>query len=164
MGITEKLDAQMLAQILTDVARTDATGLNTFATYRTELVYDRLDGRYSTSESDVRLLVGSETLAHMASAYRGNSADDSAADSLRRISSGVRISAHIAAVNADKQDVIVRRGMRDDAVIALWDGPVAIFDEYTGSGAGEIELTVVHQCAWKVTRAAGFARMEVQHA
>ena len=164
MALTEKMDAQMLAQLVTDVGRTAVTDEDSFASYRKRLVYDRMDGRFASSESDIRMLVGAGTLAHMSGEYRANNSDDSAVDSLRRISGGVKLSAHIAAVAASKQDVIIRRGMRDDAVIALWDGPIAIFDEISRSGAGEIELTVVQQLAWKVTRAAGFARIHTQHA
>ena len=164
MALTEKMDAQMLAQLITDVGRTAVTAEDTFASYRKRLVYDRMDGRFATMESDIRLLMGSATMAHMSGEYRGNSADDSAVDSLRRVSGGVKLSAHIPGVAGDKQDVIVRRGSRDDAVIALWDGPIAIFDEITLSGSGSVELTVVQQLAWKVTRAAGFARIHTQHA
>ena len=123
-ALTEKMDAQMLAQLVADVTRTAVTAADTFASYRKRLVYDRMDGRYAPSESDIRMLVGSATMAHMSGEYRGNNADDSAVDSLRRVSGGMKLSAHIAAVAGSKQDVIIRRGMRDDAVIALWDGPM----------------------------------------
>ena len=164
MGLSEVLDAKLIGQIVTDVARTDAAAENTFATYRSALVYGRIDGRYALSESDIRLLVGSATLAHAAGKYRGNNADDSAVDSLRRISGGVRVSAHIAAAAANKQDVIVRRGGREDAAIGLWQGVEIIDDPYTGSGKGERELTAVMLAAHKVTRADGFARIQTQHA
>ena len=95
-GLSEKLDKEMIDQILTDVARTDAAAaVDSFATYRKRLIYDRLDGRFVSMENELRMLVGHETLAHMSGQYRGNNADDSAVDSLRRISGGVRISAHI---------------------------------------------------------------------
>ena len=167
-GLTEKLDKEMIDQIVTDVARTNAIATaETFATYRQRLVYDRLDGRFASQESDLRMLVGYETLSHMSAAYRGNTADDSAVDSLRRISGGVRISPHIdlVATNpANRQDVVIRRGMRQDAVIALWDGPIAIMDEISGSGTGELELTILQQVAWKVIRADGFARVQIRTA
>ena len=167
-GLTEKLDKEMIDQIVTDVTRTNAAAtVDSFATYRKRLVYDRLDGRFASMEGDLRMLVGHETMAHMSGAYRSNTADDSAVDSLRRISGGVRISAHIDAVAtnpANRQDVIVRRGMRQDAVIALWDGPIAIMDEISGSGTGELELTILQQAAWKVIRADGFARVEIRTA
>ena len=154
----------MIDQIVSDVARVDAAAVDTFASYRSELVYDRLDGRYAKMESDVRLLMGAKTAVHAASLYRSNNADDSAIDSLRRISGGVRISAHVAAVNGNKQDVIVRRGSGDDAVAALWAGVTLIPDEVTAAKTGKIILTAVLMAAFKVTRTDGFARQQMQHA
>ena len=115
-GLSEALDKQVIDQIVTDVARTDSTAEGTFPIYRNTLVYGRLDGRFAPTESDLRILSGAATVAHMAGTYRGNNADDSALDSIRRVSGGVRVSAHIAAVAATKQDSIVRRGTRMDAV------------------------------------------------
>ena len=163
-GLSEALDKEVIDQIVSDVARVDAAAVDTFASYRSELVYDRLDGRYAKMESDVRLLMGAKTAVHAASLYRSNNADDSAIDSLRRISGGVRISAHVAAVNANKQDVIVRRGSGDDAVAALWAGVTLIPDEVTAAKTGKIILTAVLMAAFKVTRTDGFARQQMQHA
>ena len=115
-GLSEALDKEVIDQIVSDVARTDATAENTFATYRSKLVYERLDGRYAKMESAVRILMGSATAVHASGKYRSNNADDAAIDSLRRISGGVRISAHVAAVSGNKQDAIVRRGSADDGV------------------------------------------------
>ena len=163
-GLSEALDAQMLAQIVTDVGRTDAAAKDTFSTYRSRLVYGRIEGRFATQEGDVRLLVGSATLANMSAAFRANSADDSVLDSLRRISAGVRVSPHIAAVEANKQDAIVRLGNRRDAVMPVWRGVTLIPDEITKAGTGEIVVTAVMLAAWKVIRTGAFARVQTQHA
>ena len=112
----------------------------------------------------MRLLVGSATLAHMSGLYRGNSADDSAVDSVRRISGGLRVSPHVAAVASNKQDVIVRRGTRRDAVAPMWQGVQLIPDEITKAGTGEIVVTAVLLAAFKVLRTGGFARVQAQHA
>ena len=161
MGLQEKADNQFITQLVTDVGRTDAVAtVETFATYRTRLLYSQLEARHAKMESDIKLLLGTGTLTHMASAYRSNNADDSAADSLRMKAGGVQLSAHIAAPATNLQDVIVRKGMMDDAIYVMWDGPVAIFDEVTRSGLGEIELTLAGFDAWKVIRTAGFARVQ----
>ena len=162
-GLSEALDKEVIDQIVSDVGRTDATAENTFATYRSQLVYGRLDGRYAKMESDIRVLMGSATAVHASGEYRGNNADDSAIDSLRRISGGVRVSAHVAAVSGNKQDVIVRRGSGDDAVAALWAGVTLIPDEVTAAKTGKIILTAVLMAAFKVTRTDGFARIQSQH-
>lgn len=162
-GLSEALDKELIDQIVADVNRTDATAENTFATYRKALVYDRIDGRFASMESAVKLLVGSDTLAHMSTKYRSNTADDSAVDSLRRITSGVRVSPHIADVASKKQDAIVRRGLRRDAVAPIWNGITLIPDEVTKAGTGEIVITAVVLANWKVVRTGGFARIQTQH-
>ena len=163
MGLSEALDKETIDQIVSDVARTDASAADTFASYRKRFVYDRIDGRYATEEGDVKLLVGSATLGDMSELYRGNNADDSAVDSLRRISGGLRVSPHIAAVASNKQDAIVRRGMRRDAVAPLWQGVQLIPDEITKAKSGEIVITAVLLAAFKVIRTDGFARVQAQH-
>ena len=163
-ALSEANDQEVIDQIVTDVARTDAAAQNTFATYRSALVYGRIDGRFASMESDIRVLVGSSTLAHMAGKYRSNSADDSAVDSIRRISGGLRVSPHIAAVAGNKQDAIVRRGSRRDMVAPVWDGVTLIPDEVTKAKTGEIVITAVALSARKVIRTDGFARIQTQHA
>ena len=148
---------------MTDVTRTDATAADTFASYRKRFVYDLIEGRHASMEADLRLLVGKDTLGDMATLYRGNNADDSAVDSLRRISGGVRVSPHIAATASMKQDVIVRRGAHFDAVAPLWQGVQLIVDDVTKAGSGEVVVTGILLAAFKVIRAAGFARIQAQH-
>ena len=161
-GLSEALDAKVIGQIVTDVSRTDASAVDTFATYRSRMIYAQIDGRYANVESELRLLSGAETLGSMASKYRSNNADDSAVDSLRRISGGVRVSAHIAAKASEKQDVIIRKGRRGDAVAPPWQGIRLIVDEISSADKGEIVITAVMMAAFKITRPAGFARVEAQ--
>ena len=163
MGLSEAIDKKLVDQIVADVTRTDATAVDTFATYRSRFIYGGIDGRFSPMESMVKLLVGSATLQDMSVLYRGNNADDSAVDSLRRVSGGLRVSPHIAAVSGNKQDVIVRKGSRADAVIGLWPGVRIIQDLVTKAKTGEIVITARLAAAWKVTRAAGFLRIQSQH-
>ena len=163
-SLSEALDATLLTQLVADVTRVNAAAVNTFATYRSALVYGNIDGRYAATEADLRILVGSKTLAHASTKYRGNTADDSAVDSLRRITSGLRVSPHVAAVSGNKQDTIVRKGGRPDAVIALWPSVSLIRDEISKASTGEIKLTAILLAALAVTRADGFARVQVQHA
>ena len=163
-GLSEALDAQVVAQISTDVGRTDAARVDSFESYRSKLVYSRIDGRFASMESDLRLLVGSPTLTHMASLFRGATNDISTVESIRRLVGGVKVSPHIAAVAASKQDTIVRRGMRRDMVCPLWRSVHIIFDEVTKASTGEIVLTAVLEFAKKVIRTDGFARIETQHA
>ena len=162
-GLREGLDKELVDQIVSDVSQTAASAADTFASYRSRYVYALIDGRYANTEADIRLLMGSATLADAAVLYRGNNADDSAVDSLRRITGGLRVSPNIAAVSSHKQDVLVRRGMRDDVHIGMWPGVEILDDQITKAATGEVVLTAVLLAAWKVTRAAGFARIESQH-
>ena len=162
-GLGEALDKAIIGQVETDVTRTAASAADTFQTYRNRLVYAAIDGRWASREADIRLLVGGDTLGAMAGKYRANTADDSAADSLRRISGGLKVSAHIAATAAHKRDVIVRVGSRPDAVAPIWRGVSLIPDEITKAKSGEIQVTAVMLAAYKVTRTAGFARVQAQH-
>ena len=163
-GLSEALDAQLVGQLVSEVGRTDAEAVGTFEIYRKQMIYALLDGRYASEEGDLRLLMGQATAAFMASKYRSNTADDSALDSLRRLAGGVRISAHIPAVAGNKQDVIVRRGMAEDAVVPLWPGVSLIPDEISGAREGRVKLTAVLLAAFKVLREEGFARVQSQHA
>ena len=170
MALGDKLDQQILAgspngllagNNLTKVA---ASAVTTFATYRKGLVYDRIDGTYASVAGEVKAVVGAVTYAHMSTVYRSNNADDSALDSVMRISGGVKVSAHVPAVASNKQNTLVRRGMRRNAVAPVWEGVTLIPDEVTKAGTGQIVITAVMLYASKVLRADGFAKVEVQHA
>ena len=163
-GLGEAMDKQVISQIVSDVTRTAASASDTFQTYRQRLIYGRIDGRFARQEGDLSLLVGPPTLAHQAGLYRANNADDSAADVLRRLSGGLRVSALIPAVAGDKQDALIRRGAERDMVAPVWRGVSLIPDEVTLAGKGEIKVTAVLLAAFKVVRTAGFARVQTQHA
>ena len=166
-GLSEALDKETIDQIVTDVARTDATVVDTFASYRSRLLFDLVDGRYASSEGDLRVLVGTATLSHMSGLYAVSGSTmgaDSAVENIRRASGGVRVSPHIAVAAGGKQDVIVRKGSRPDAVAPLWQGVTLIPDEITKAGTGEIVVTAILMAAFSVIRTDGFARIETQHA
>ena len=168
-ALSDQLDAQILAGpngLLggSNLPQVAATARTTFALYRAGMVYDRIDGTYASMATDMRTVVGAETYADMATVYRANNADDSALDSVMRVSSGCKVSAHIPAVASDKQEAIVRRGLRRDAVSPIWEGVTLIPDEITQAQQGEIKVTAVLLYAVKILRADGFAKVEVQHA
>ena len=163
-ALSEAIDKEVIDTLVTDIGRDDADAKDTHTTYRQRLVYSEVDGRYATMDGDIRVLVGAATLANMAGAYRANNADDSALDSVRRVAGGVRVSPHIAAVAANKQDAIVRKGMRRDFVAPTWRGVEIINDPYTKASTGEIVLTAALYAAFETTRTDAFARVQTQHA
>ena len=168
-ALGDELDQQVLTGTNglltgTNLANNTASAADTFATYRSRFAFGLVDGKYSMTAGELRLLVGSDTYAHMASVYRGNSSDLDALASLMTATGGVRVSANMTAVSGDKQDVVVRRGGRQDAVAPIWEGITLITDEVTQAKAGEIVVTAVMLFAFKVLRADGFNKVEAQHA
>ena len=172
-NLSESLGDELDQQVLTGtnglltgtvLANNAASAADTFATYRSRFAFGLVDGKYAMTTGDLRLLVGSATYSHAASVYRGNSSDLDALASLMTATGGVRVSANMTAVSGDKQNVVIRRGGRQDAVVAIWEGVSLITDEVSQSKAGEIIVTAVMLYAFKVLRADGFSKVQAQHA
>ena len=129
----------------------------TIALYRSALAYARVDGRYAGAVGDLRVIMGSATYAHAASAYRGTgnaaSSQTSALDQLMQVTGGVKVSFHVPAVVSSKQNAVVRLGMRRDYVAPIWEGITLIPDEVTKAKAGQIVITAVMLHATKLLRA-----------
>ena len=160
-GLSESIDAQTVAQIVSDVTRTARTSTSNFAHYKSTLT-SSVDGRFAGMESDVKMLIGTPTLIHGETLYKSSESPESAIDLLRRAGGGVKVSAFVPGVSSNRQDILVRKGARMDAVAALWDR-VTIDDNVTKAQTGEVVLTAVLYAAFKVVRTDGFARLQVQH-
>ena len=168
-ALADKLDSEILAgaaggllngAILANHNVTDET---TFALYRSQLLYGRVDGKYANEASQIRVVLGSGTYAHAASQYRSNNADFNALDSLMKDSGGINVSAHIPAVASNRQNALIRLGSRRDYVAPIWDGIEMVVDPYTQAKAGEIIITGVMLYAKKLLRADGFYKQQCQH-
>jgi len=118
-----------------------------------QLGYGSLDGIYSTTEADIRCLVGQDTYNIMRSVYRTNNSDDEdGADILRRSGAPLRLSFQIPAsgklrfagksANTSKnhQKLLINSEPRA-AVAPVWQGVTMIRDPYTNAGKGQIVLT-----------------------
>ena len=122
MALSDKLDSEVISGgdgLLngTNLADHDVTTETNFANYLKEFAYGRVDGKYAASTMDIRIVVSAGTYAHMGSVYRANSVDRNVVDRLMDVTSGIKVSAHVPAVtNANRQDGIVRLGMRRDMV------------------------------------------------
>ena len=75
----------------------------------------------------------------------------------------MRVSAHIPAVSGNKQNALIRRGMRQDMVAPVWGAVTLIPDEITKAGKGQIQLTAVLLHAVKILRTGGFYKQETNH-
>lgn len=81
-----------------------------------------------------------------------------------QVTGGVRVSAHVPAAVGNKQNAIVRLGMRRDMVAPIWEGVTLIPDEITLAKNGQIVITAVMLHAVKLLRAGGFYKQQTQHA
>ena len=167
-GIADKLDSEIMVGtngLLTGtvLSNHNVNSVTGFSDYVSAFAYSRVDGRYAASGADLRLVMGSATYAHAGGQYRHANADDVALDRLTEITGGVRVSAHVPAVSASKQNVLIRLGMRRDMVAPVWGGVTLIPDEITKAANGQLQLTAVLLYAAKLLRSGGFFKQQSQH-
>ena len=170
MALSDALDKQIVSGpngLLTgsNLGNNAASAETTYAAYISQLAAGRVDGRYAGSLADIRIVMGSGAYAHGYKSYQGsggNMDSFSAAEKLERITSGIRVSAHVPPVNSNKQNTIVRLGMRRDMVAPMWEGVTLIPDEVTRADQGEVKISAILLYAVKILRAAGFHKQEIQ--
>ena len=168
-ALADALDKQILAGTNgllagTNLANHNVSSVTAYADYVSNFAYSRVDGRYASGTGDIRIVLGSATFAHAAGLYRGNNADQHALARLMADTGGVKVSAHVPAAASDKQNGVVRLGMRRDMVAPVWEGVTLIPDEVTKAKAGQIVITAVMLYAVKVLRSDGFYKQQTQHA
>ena len=168
-ALSDALDKQILVGsegLLTGtkLPNNNASAVTSYATYRSELGYARVDGTFAGSVGDIRIVMGASTYGHAAGVFRSANAGDRAAlEDLMAVTGGVKVSAHVpAATGAHKQETVVRLGSRRDMVAAIWEGIVLIPDEITLAANGQIKITAVMLHAIKILREAGFHKQQVQ--
>ena len=110
-ALSDSLDKQILTGattgLLTSTVLADhnVSAVTTYANYRASHAYGRVDGKYANAVGDIRIVMGSATYAHAAAAFRSDNAGDRAAiEDLSTVTAGVKVSAHIPAVSAHKQN------------------------------------------------------------
>ena len=169
MGLSDGLDKQIIAGttgLLTGTVldNHNVSAVTSYALYRSQFAYGRVDGRYASGTEGLRVVMGSEAYAHAASQYRGNNDNMDALMALKRETGGVRVSAHVPDESGNKQNQIIRLGMRRDMVAPIWENVALIPDEITKAKAGQIVITAVMLHAVKLLRADGFFKQQTQHA
>ena len=149
----------------TKLSNHNVSAATSYANYRNELGYGRVDGTYAGGVGDLRIIMGAATYGHAAGVFRSTNAGDRAAlEDLMAVTAGVKVSAHVPAVANHKQNAVIRLGMRRDMVAPVWEGVTLIPDEITKAGAGQIVITAVMLHAVKILREAGFYKQQTQHA
>ena len=168
-ALSDGLDAQIVAGANglltgTNLANHNVTAVTTYALYRSQFGYGRVDGRYASGVGDVRIVMGSGTYGHASGVFRSNDAGDRAAlEDLMSVTGGVKVSAHVPApTGTNRQNNIIRLGMRRDMVAPIWQGISLIADEITKAGTGQIVITAVMLHAVKILRSAGFYKQMAQ--
>ena len=167
-GLAEKSDFEIIngAKGLlngSNLANHNVSAVTSFANYLSNFCFGRVDGRYATDLSMLRVLMGAPTFAHCGTVYRSTDADFTALDSIMEKTSGVKVSAHVPAVASKRQNAVIRMGMRRDLVQPIWNGVSIIVDEVTRSGKGEIEISAIMLLATQIVRGEGFWKQQTQH-
>ncbi len=167
-GLSDGLDKEIIGGTLlngTNLPNNNTTTADTFDTYLNNLCWGQIDGRYAAMTSDLRLVVGADTYADMGATYRNTSVDRSALDRLMELTGGVMVSAHVPATSgANRQNVVIRRGMSMTCTAPQWEGITILPDEVTKAGSGQIVITAIMLYAIKVLRTgAGLVKQQVQH-
>ena len=167
-ALSDKMDQQILAGTNgllsgTNLPNHNSSAEATYAHYRSELGYGRVDGTYAASVGDIKILMGAATYGHAAAAFRSTNAGDRAAlEDLMSVTSGVKVSAHVPGVASKKQLAVIRLGSRRDMVAPVWEGVTLIPDEITKAANGQIVVTAVMLHAVKILRADGFFKQQLQ--
>ena len=171
MALGDKLDQQILAGtnglfIGTNLPDHDVSAITDFAAYKSAFAFSRVDGQWASSVGELRVLLGSATYSHCAITYRssGSNADstDAALDVLMGKTGGVKVSSHVPAAASNKQNNVIRLGMRRDMVAPIWEGIELITDEITKASTGEIVITAIMMHNVKVLRSGGFYKQEAK--
>ena len=168
-GLADGLDAAIIAGTNgllegTNLANHNVSAVTTYALYRSQFAYGRVDGRYASMASDVRVVMGSDTYGHASSVYRGNNDNQDALQSLMGALGGVKVSAHVPDASGNKQNAVIRLGLRRDMVAPVWENVALVPDEVTLIKKGQIQLTAIMLHAVKILRADGFHKQQTQHA
>ena len=171
-ALSDKLDKEIIGGdkgLLggTNLANHNVSSEADFEEYLSHFGWARVDGKFANSSMDLRIVVGSATYGHAGETYAGtasNKGDLSAVEKLMDITSGVRVSAHVPDAAANKQNAVIRLGMRRDMVSAIWQGVTLISDEISLAKRGQIAITAVMLHAIKILRKEAFHKQESQHA
>ena len=141
-ALSDGLDKQIIAGTNgllegTNLANHNVSTETTYALYRSQFAFGRVDGTYASTTDELRVVMGSGTYAHAAGQYRGNADNVDALMSMKAAGVGVKVSAHVTAAASNKQNAIVRLGMRRDMVAPVWEGVTLIPDEVTLAKKGK---------------------------
>ena len=172
-ALGDKLDQQILAGTNglftgTILSNNNVNSVTNFVAYKSNFAYGRVDGTWASTVADLRIVMGSASYAHAAATYRASAGASDSIDAALAVlmgsTAGVKVSAHVPAVASNKQNSVIRLGMRRDMVAPIWEGVTLIPDEITKASTGQILVTAVMLFAVKLLRSGGFFKQQGQHA
>ena len=120
-----------------------------------------VDGRYSRSLAETKLLVGSLSYAHAASVVQAGSGM-TAVQYASSTTGGMMASALVPAAVSDIQQAILAKtgpGAMDNSVCPTWPGVELIRDLYSGSSSGLVHLTSISLVDFALIRPAGYRQL-----
>ena len=162
-NMADGLDIQAVSAITgLGTAPDDVGSLSTFANYKAA-AFEALDDTYGKSLTDVRFLVGSETLDAMSAAYESASNRENALDWLMDHAGGVRYTSRIAAkdgTSKNQEAIRIKTSGGPHAEQITWNSLELIRDPYTNSNTGTIKLTAVLISGVVVVRTAPYSRLK----
>ena len=169
MGLSDGFDKEILAGTNglftgTVLANHNVTVATSYDLYLSQLVYDRIDGRYASGSGDVKMVMGSSVYSSAGATYRNTSVDRTVLDRMMDISGGVKVSAHVPAAASNRQNVVIKRGMAMSMTAPVWEGISLVPDEITKVANGQIVITAIMLYAVKLLRADDYYKQQVQTA
>ena len=169
MGLSDGFDKEILAGTTglfsgTVLGNHNVSSATTYDLYLSQLVYDRIDGRFASGSGDVKMVMGTSVYADAGKTYRNTSVDRTVLDRIMDISGGVKVSAHVPAAASNKQNVVIKRGMHQAMTAPVWEGISLVPDEITKVGAGQIVVTAIMLYAVKLLRADDYYKQQIQTA
>ena len=135
------------------------TGSATLAATFLKDIYSGVDGIYSGSVGDVRVLYGPETYAYTGGLAIATAHPETVIDKVSRISGGVLVTDNAGAYSSNRQEALIIKGTaRRNCVGALWSGVQIIRDEVTRARQGEVRMHVIGMWDFAVVQASGYIR------
>ena len=114
-----------------------------------------VDGRFATRESEVKMLVGSTTYAHMAGRSLATGDGRTVTD---KLGDRVRVSPHVPAYAQNRQQAVVCKGNMFQTVCAIWPGIPILVDSDSRAPHGEVRLFAVLFHDFAILRKDGYTR------
>ena len=167
-GLQEKLDQQAIngSDGLLNGSNLDnhnVTATTSFAGYLSGLLYGRVDGRYSRSPGDCRILVGQSAFSHSSAVYKSSESDETASERLSARSGGMMVSAHVPGISSKRQNVLIRLGLAAGAAIQpLWNAVSILVDPFSKAVQGEVVVHATLMSNFAITRTAQWYKQQIQ--